>query len=35
MACVRASDGAVIWGRNILKDFRGSNPAQQLFRGIQ
>jgi len=26
LACLRVADGSVIWQRNILKDFRGSNP---------
>ena len=26
LACLRLQDGAVVWQRNILKDFRGSNP---------
>ena len=26
LACLRTSDGTVVWQRNILKDFRGSNP---------
>jgi len=26
LACLRAADGSVIWQRNILRDFRGSNP---------
>src|SRR5688572_23168611 len=25
LACLRASDGAIVWQRNILRDFRGSN----------
>jgi outer membrane protein assembly factor BamB len=26
LACLRLQDGTVVWQRNILKDFRGSNP---------
>ncbi len=26
LACLRSKDGSVIWSRNILKDFGGSNP---------
>jgi outer membrane protein assembly factor BamB len=26
LACLRTSDGTVVWQRNILKDFRGENP---------
>ena len=26
LACLQAKDGTVVWTRNILKDFRGSNP---------
>jgi outer membrane protein assembly factor BamB len=26
MACIRAQDGAKIWRRNILQDFKGQNP---------
>ncbi len=26
LACLRSSDGSLIWARNILKDFNGSNP---------
>ena len=26
LACLRTSDGSVIWQRNILKEFRGDNP---------
>ncbi len=26
LACLRASDGTVVWQRNILKEFRGENP---------
>lgn len=27
LACVKAADGAVVWQRNILKEFGGSNPG--------
>jgi len=26
LACLKASDGSVVWRRNILKDFHGQNP---------
>ncbi len=26
LACLRVADGSVVWSRNILKDFGGSNP---------
>ena len=26
LACLKVADGAVVWSRNILKDFGGSNP---------
>jgi outer membrane protein assembly factor BamB len=26
LACLRASDGTVVWQRNVLKEFRGDNP---------
>jgi outer membrane protein assembly factor BamB len=26
LACLRSKDGSVVWARNILKEFKGSNP---------
>jgi outer membrane protein assembly factor BamB len=26
LGCLRVKDGSILWRRNILKDFRGSNP---------
>lgn len=30
LACLKIIDGSVVWGRNILRDFRGSNPQWRL-----
>jgi len=30
LACLRTRDGSVVWSRNILKDFGGSNPRWKL-----
>ena len=30
LACLKVSDGSVVWARNILKDFNGENPTWLL-----
>lgn len=30
LACLKTGDGAIVWARNILKDFGGSNPRWKL-----